>query len=171
MPNDWHVCRRTPLSCTQVPWSAAWRSPPRSPTRPGAPSPNRLPTVSACAWPSSICFSVGPEKVRPPRPGATVPTRRPQNLFSKRKHHSAMPVHTPSPCLVRGARPPGGAPVHLLLRHGTIVGVAPDIDAPEEVQTLDADGLIALPGLVDLHTHLREPGREDAETVLTGSRS
>ena len=35
---------------------------------------------------------------------------------------------------------------------------------------VDADGLIALPGLVDLHTHLREPGREDAETVESGSR-
>src|SRR4029453_2813025 len=34
-----------------------------------------------------------------------------------------------------------------------------------------ADGLVALPGLVDLHTHLREPGREDAETVETGSRA
>ena len=33
----------------------------------------------------------------------------------------------------------------------------------------DADGLIVLPGLVDLHTHLREPGREDAETVATGT--
>src|SRR5262249_47426578 len=36
-------------------------------------------------------------------------------------------------------------------------------------QTLDAAGLIALPGLVDLHTHLREPGREDAETIETGT--
>ena len=36
-------------------------------------------------------------------------------------------------------------------------------------QVLDAAGLIALPGLVDLHTHLREPGREDAETVETGT--
>ena len=36
---------------------------------------------------------------------------------------------------------------------------------------LDADGLIALPGLVDLHTHLREPGREDAETVETGTQA
>ena len=36
---------------------------------------------------------------------------------------------------------------------------------------LDAAGLVALPGLVDLHTHLREPGREDAETVETGSRA
>ena len=38
-------------------------------------------------------------------------------------------------------------------------------------RSIDADGLVALPGLVDLHTHLREPGREDAETILTGSRA
>ena len=38
-------------------------------------------------------------------------------------------------------------------------------------EVVDAAGLIALPGLVDLHTHLREPGREDAETVETGSRA
>ena len=38
-------------------------------------------------------------------------------------------------------------------------------------EVIDAAGLIALPGLVDLHTHLREPGREDAETVETGSRA
>ncbi len=37
-------------------------------------------------------------------------------------------------------------------------------------QVVDADGLVALPGLVDLHTHLREPGREDAETVDSGTR-
>jgi dihydroorotase len=40
-----------------------------------------------------------------------------------------------------------------------------------DIVTLDADGLVALPGLVDLHTHLREPGREDAETVETGTRA
>jgi dihydroorotase len=43
--------------------------------------------------------------------------------------------------------------------------------APTGTEVLDAQGLVALPGLVDLHTHLREPGREDAETVLTGSRA
>ena len=37
------------------------------------------------------------------------------------------------------------------------------------MERLDADGLVALPGLVDLHTHLREPGREDAETVDSGT--
>ena len=43
--------------------------------------------------------------------------------------------------------------------------------APDGAEVIDADGLVALPGLVDLHTHLREPGREDAETVLTGSQA
>lgn len=38
-------------------------------------------------------------------------------------------------------------------------------------QEIDGSGLTVLPGFVDLHTHLREPGREDAETVLTGSRA
>jgi dihydroorotase len=38
-------------------------------------------------------------------------------------------------------------------------------------EVVDAAGLVALPGLVDLHTHLREPGREDAETVETGTRA
>ncbi len=43
--------------------------------------------------------------------------------------------------------------------------------APDGAEVIDADGLVALPGLVDLHTHLREPGREDAETILTGSQA
>lgn len=43
--------------------------------------------------------------------------------------------------------------------------------APDGAAVIDADGLVALPGLVDLHTHLREPGREDAETILTGSQA
>ena len=40
-----------------------------------------------------------------------------------------------------------------------------------EATVIDGGGTVALPGLVDLHTHLREPGREDSETVLTGTRS
>src|SRR5437764_2423583 len=46
------------------------------------------------------------------------------------------------------------------------------VDAqPIGAEVVDAAGLVALPGLVDLHTHLREPGREDAETVQTGTRA
>jgi dihydroorotase len=70
--------------------------------------------------------------------------------------------------VVRGARPLGGDATDLLLRDGRIVEIGPGLDAAGAT-VVDADGLVALPGLVDLHTHLREPGREDAETVTTGS--
>jgi dihydroorotase len=42
-------------------------------------------------------------------------------------------------------------------------------EAPSGAETIDAEGLVALPGLVDEHSHLRVQGREDAETRLTGS--
>jgi dihydroorotase len=72
--------------------------------------------------------------------------------------------------LLKGARILGGEPTDLLLRDGVVAAIGPDaVDPGAEV--IDADGLVALPGLVDLHTHLREPGREDAETVETGSRA
>jgi len=74
--------------------------------------------------------------------------------------------------LVRGARRGSGPPVDLLLRDGTVAEVTPAgrLTAPG-AEVLEADGLVVLPGLVDLHTHLREPGREDAETVESGSRA
>ena len=53
-------------------------------------------------------------------------------------------------------------------------GVVTDLtrsDAPSDARVLDADGLTLLPGFVDLHTHLREPGREDAETIRTGAEA
>jgi dihydroorotase len=61
----------------------------------------------------------------------------------------------------------------LLVRGGRLVAVGADAaeEARAGAEVLDADGLVALPGLVDLHTHLREPGREDAETVFTGTRA
>jgi dihydroorotase len=70
--------------------------------------------------------------------------------------------------LITGARPLGGEPADVLVRDGVIAEIGPGLD-PAGAQRLDAAGLILLPGLVDLHAHLREPGREDAETVATGT--
>jgi dihydroorotase len=70
--------------------------------------------------------------------------------------------------LVRGASILGAGAADLLLHEGRF---ADPVDAPGDAVRVDADGLVALPGLVDLHTHLREPGREDAETVATGTRA
>ncbi|ABY23699.1 dihydroorotase [Renibacterium salmoninarum ATCC 33209] len=71
--------------------------------------------------------------------------------------------------LIKGASLLGGDRADLLLRDGVIVE-AGSLTAGTATE-IDASGLVALPGLVDLHTHLREPGREDAETVLTGSQA
>ena len=72
--------------------------------------------------------------------------------------------------LIKGVRPYGGDPVDLRIVDETITEMGVGLEAAD-AQVLEAHGLIALPGLVDLHTHLREPGREDAETVETGTRA
>ena len=72
--------------------------------------------------------------------------------------------------LIRGAAVVGGEPTDLLLRDGIVAEAGRGLSA-KGAEVVDADGLVALPGLVDLHTHLREPGREDAETVDSGSRA
>jgi len=72
--------------------------------------------------------------------------------------------------LLRGGRILGGAAADILVRDATIADVGVDISS-SGAEVVDADGLVVLPGLVDLHTHLREPGREDAETVETGTRA
>jgi len=72
--------------------------------------------------------------------------------------------------VLRAVRPLGGPPVDLVLDGAVISAREPAGTAGTAgAQVVDGTGLIALPGLVDLHTHLREPGREDAETVATGS--
>jgi dihydroorotase len=58
----------------------------------------------------------------------------------------------------------------IVMSDGVIVDVTAAGSASGDV-VIEADALIALPGLVDLHTHLREPGREDTETVETGTRA
>jgi dihydroorotase len=72
--------------------------------------------------------------------------------------------------VVRGARLADGSSTDILVRDGVIAALGSSL-SEAGAQTIAADGLIALPGLVDLHTHLREPGYEQSETVLTGSRA
>ena len=78
-----------------------------------------------------------------------------------------------SDLVLRNVRPYGEDPVDVAITDGVIsaigVGLA-RIDAARR-RVIDGRGLVLLPGLVDLHTHLREPGREDAETVETGSEA
>jgi len=77
--------------------------------------------------------------------------------------------------LITGVRILGGEPTDLLIRDGMIAEIGGSTTGGGSnaggggIEVVDADGLVALPGLVDLHTHLREPGREDAETVETGT--
>ena len=71
--------------------------------------------------------------------------------------------------LIRGASILGGSSADILIADGIIREVGKISSKAERV--IDASGLIALPGFVDLHTHLREPGGESAETILSGSRA
>ncbi len=68
--------------------------------------------------------------------------------------------------LITGAELAGTGRGDLLIRDGRFIDPA---DVGPDATRIDADGLVALPGLVDLHTHLRQPGREDAETVSSGT--
>lgn len=76
-----------------------------------------------------------------------------------------------STMVIRGVSLLGGDPVDIHISDTVISAVTPPGERPTEGAEIDGTGLIALPGLVDLHTHLREPGREDAETVASGSRA
>lgn len=75
--------------------------------------------------------------------------------------------------LIRSASLLGETTADVLVRDGLIAAVGTDLgaDVVGDATIIDAAGLVALPGMVDLHTHLREPGREDAETVETGTRA
>jgi len=75
-----------------------------------------------------------------------------------------------SQVLIRNARPYGeGDPVDVLLGDEQILAIGADVAAPTDAVVIDGAGQILLPGFVDLHTHLREPGREDTETIDSGS--
>ncbi|QPL06445.1 MULTISPECIES: dihydroorotase [Actinomyces] len=75
--------------------------------------------------------------------------------------------------LLTGVRPYGEDAADILVIDGRIAAIGPEAaaQAPAEAERHAFDELIALPGLVDIHTHLREPGGESAETVYTGTRA
>jgi dihydroorotase len=58
----------------------------------------------------------------------------------------------------------------VVVEGGAIRAIGEGLDRPAGATVLDADGCVVAPGLVDLHAHLRQPGREEAETVATGAR-
>ncbi len=71
--------------------------------------------------------------------------------------------------LIKGARLYGeGEPVDVLLADGEIAEIGTELSG-DGADVIDAAGQVLLPGFVDLHTHLREPGREDTETIDSGS--
>jgi dihydroorotase len=75
-----------------------------------------------------------------------------------------------SPVLIRGVRLYGeGDQVDVLVADGQIAEIGTKLDIPDDADVIDATGQVLLPGFVDLHTHLREPGREYAEDIETGS--
>ena len=72
--------------------------------------------------------------------------------------------------LINGCQLEDGKVVNIHISQGHIVDVSPKKLSAQGVK-IDAHGLIALPSFVDLHTHLRQPGFEQSETVLTGTRA
>ncbi len=72
--------------------------------------------------------------------------------------------------VIKGASILGADIADIAIDGETITAIGTDLDTADAT-VIDAACLVALPGLVDLHTHLREPGREDAETVHSGSRA
>lgn len=75
-----------------------------------------------------------------------------------------------STILISGGTLPDGNKSDLLIKDGKVAEISTKIDA-NGARVIDASKSILLPGLVDLHTHLREPGKEDAETVESGSHA
>ena len=59
----------------------------------------------------------------------------------------------------------------VLLRNGKVEACGGSLGTPDGAETLDCSGLIVSPGMIDVHVHLREPGREDVETIATGAHS
>lgn len=116
---------------------------------------------------------------------ATIPTKAQTNSKTSDKGTSTMtsdypatgelashPTGADNAVLLRGVLIYGeGEKQDVLVQDGVIAEIGSDLSAkaPEGAEVLDLDGQVLLPGLVDMHVHLREPGREDTETIATGS--
>lgn len=72
--------------------------------------------------------------------------------------------------VIKGGQLPDGSLSDISIAGGVITAMGANLPT-DGAQIVDAQGCVVLPGLVDLHTHLREPGKEDAETVLSGSQA
>jgi dihydroorotase len=80
------------------------------------------------------------------------------------------------PLLIRGGRVIDPSQGHdgvadVLIADGRIADVGRGLGAPDGAELMDGKGMVVAPGLIDLHVHLREPGREDVETIATGARA
>ena len=76
-----------------------------------------------------------------------------------------------SPLVIKNVRLYGeGEPTDVVVKDGIIATIGATADA-EDAQVIEGQGNVLLPGLVDMHVHLREPGREDTETIETGSKA
>jgi dihydroorotase len=80
------------------------------------------------------------------------------------------------PLLLRGGRVVDPSQRHddvadIVLVDGRIDSIGRAGDVGGDVETIDCTGLVVAPGFVDVHCHLREPGREDVETIATGARA
>ena len=79
-----------------------------------------------------------------------------------------------SPMLLRGGRvvdPASGVDetLDVLLAEGRVAGVGKELEAPEGARLVECAGKVVVPGLVDVHVHLREPGGEHKETIASGA--
>jgi dihydroorotase len=72
--------------------------------------------------------------------------------------------------VIKGAKLPNGTVSDICIQGEHVIDVVKEFSGTA-IKVIDATDCFVLPGLVDLHTHLREPGREDAETVLSGSKA
>src|SRR5262245_34671125 len=60
---------------------------------------------------------------------------------------------------------------NVLIENGRVHSIGNHLNAPASTPTIDAEGKVVAPGLVDVHVHLREPGGEAKETIATGTRA